>query len=272
MNTDERELMIDGDIILYSCGFASEGEPVSHSCNSMKKMLTKMMDDLEVTRGNTIIALSGPDNFRDDIATILPYKGNRKEAPKPSNYKEMREYLLKYWNCVESVDEEADDVMGKWLTEPVEQQRIIATLDKDLNMVPGFHYNWRKSSLTYVTQEEADNSLICQLLTGDSTDNIPGLYKLTGTKASKKLKDLCCSKETFSDKFSAVLEVYADSIIKKHACDRHDAEELAGEVVFEIGQLLWMKDSVYGSFHDKVTKEIKRKRVVDTYATKEESE
>ena len=59
----------------------------------------------------------------------------------------------------------------------------IATIDKDLNNTAGWHYNWQKDDLYCVGKIEADRNFYRQLLVGDSTDNIPGLFRITGTKA-----------------------------------------------------------------------------------------
>lgn len=240
----ERELMIDGDIILYSCGFASEGEPIAYSISSMKKLLQRIMDNCQVTRGNTIIALSGPDNFRDDVGTLLPYKGNRKDNKKPTNYTEMKEYLLKYWNCEVSANEEADDVMGRWLTEATPFDRVIATLDKDLSMVAGFHYNWRKDELFFVTEEQGMNHFICQLLTGDSTDNIPGLKRITGSVATKKLKERCMAPTEPLEKYQEVVKVYQEKM------DLTEEEIDVRPLVEEVGHLLWMRQTGAETFLD----------------------
>ena len=64
----------------------------------------------------------------------------------------------------------------------------IATIDKDLDGCPGWHYNWAKENIYYVTEVEANRFFYTQMLTGDSTDNIPGLFKRTGKKAMAKVK------------------------------------------------------------------------------------
>ena len=66
----------------------------------------------------------------------------------------------------------------------------IATLDKDLDGVPGWHYVWKgkREGVFYVTETEADRFFYTQMLTGDATDNIPGLFKMVGVKALAKTK------------------------------------------------------------------------------------
>jgi hypothetical protein len=63
------------------------------------------------------------------------------------------------------------------------KQSIICSLDKDLNMIPGWHYNWRNNEKYLQDELSALRCFYCQLLTGDPTDNILGLFGV-GSKSS----------------------------------------------------------------------------------------
>lgn len=120
-----------------------------------------------------MIYISGSENFRNDIATIKPYKGNRKSV-KPKYYHEVKNFLTGCHPCTISDGIEADDLLG------INQSNdtCIATIDKDLDMVPGLHYNWRKGEegeLYIITPEEGEYNFWYQMLVGDSVDNIPGV-------------------------------------------------------------------------------------------------
>ena len=84
---------------------------------------------------------------------------------------------------------------GVRLTESPES--IIAHLDKDINLIPGKHYNWELTRLGKVvrearhytiTDEEALRNFYTQLLTGDVTDNIKGVPGIGPKKAEKLLQ------------------------------------------------------------------------------------
>ena len=64
---------------------------------------------------------------------------------------------------------------------------IIATQDKDLNMIPGAHYNFTKKDGRFIYEAEADAFFYTQLLTGDTTDNIQGVPGLGPKKAAALL-------------------------------------------------------------------------------------
>lgn len=129
--------------------------------------------------------ISGKSNFRYDIATILPYKGNRVSVSKPFHYDAIRQFLVDAYDAKMSEGIEADDAIG--LSHIVDED-IISTQDKDLNCIPGLHYNWVKDEEFYVSIVDANRNFFCQMLTGDSTDNILGLYGV-GSK-SKLLSDI----------------------------------------------------------------------------------
>ncbi|MEI2422715.1 hypothetical protein V6O07_20725, partial [Arthrospira platensis SPKY2] len=65
----------------------------------------------------------------------------------------------------------------------------------DLKMVPGWHYRWDTSTLKeipplQISEEEGLKWFYTQMLTGDPTDNIPGLYMVGPVKAKKLLEGL----------------------------------------------------------------------------------
>lgn len=236
MAANERIVAIDGDIPCYSIGFASEGSPVEYALHSIKKLINKCKK--ACSADHYIIFLTGKGNFREERATLLPYKGNRKQE-KPEHHAAIREYLIEHHGAIVIDGAEADDALGIFLTEKeIGVEKIIATLDKDLNGVPGWHYNWKKDILYEVSLEEADAFFCEQLLTGDSTDNIPGLFKVTGQRATKKIKERVAEKETFAEQVFEVLEIYDECMNASSdmACSRQDVED----TVKEIGDLLWM--------------------------------
>jgi len=127
--------------------------------------------------------LSGKGNFRYNVATILPYKGNR-TAERPFHYDAIRQLLVDDFGAVLTEGMEADDALGL----AQKEDSIILTIDKDLDMIPGYHYNWEKDLEYYVSELDGYRTFFKQMLTGDSTDNILGLYGV-GPK-SKLLKDI----------------------------------------------------------------------------------
>jgi hypothetical protein len=130
------------------------------------------------------VYLSGKNNFREGVATIKPYKGNR-SGDKPLYYERIREYFVEKHNAIVSEGEEADDLLGIYQTEDT----CICTIDKDLWTVPGLHFNFKSALLDDVTKEESVYNLQHQHILGDRVDNIPGIRGMGPVKTEKALRD-----------------------------------------------------------------------------------
>ena len=153
--------------------------------------------------------LSGRDNFRYRIAVTKPYKGNRDYAPKPKYLRQVREHLIKNYGAKVSDGIEADDAIGIRSSE-VSANGFIASIDKDLDQLVGWHYNWVKDKVYYVTAKEADFMLYSQILSGDATDNIPGLPSIGKRNAERILEGSKSSRELFNRAYRAYRDAGKD--------------------------------------------------------------
>ncbi len=95
------------------------------------------------------------------------------------------------------------------------------SIDKDLDMIRGWHYNFVKDKKYLIEDHDAIKHFYTQILTGDRVDNIIGLKGVGPKKAEKILED-CVTEE---DMYKAVLKAY-------------DNDETR---VLENGQLLWIR-------------------------------
>lgn len=172
---------IDGDIICYSIAFACKDESKRFCLATVKSFLTNTIEAAGADSGR--IFLTGSNNFRIKLAVSKPYKGNRK-APKPDYWQLIRSYLVDEYDAVIYEDIEADDALGLAQTD----NTVLCTIDKDLDMISGKHYNWKKRKLYKVSQTDADLFFFRQWMTGDSTDNIPGAKGIGPAKASKIIR------------------------------------------------------------------------------------
>lgn len=193
--------LVDADILVYRFGFASDGDPAEFALARISEFLDnlQMMDGIDEVWGY----LTGSNNFRNEIAKTAPYKGNRVMA-KPYHYQLLREYMERAWGFEVIDGMEADDAIGieAYRNEP--DETIIVSIDKDLNMIRGHHYNFVKEEKYFVTEEEAIRNFYLQILTGDKVDNIIGLDGIGPVKSKKLLKD--CKTEL--EMYEAVLKAY----------------------------------------------------------------
>jgi len=105
---------------------------------------------------------------------------------------------------------------------------IIASIDKDLDMVPGKHFNFVKNKHYEISNAEGRHKFWCQMLTGDKTDNIPGIHGI-GPKTAEKILNEC---KTDNDYRIRVLSYYTDNVYSIPCPEDH---------VDLIGKLLWIR-------------------------------
>lgn len=179
--------LIDADILNYRIGFATNEEPEGVAITTMAGFLEDLLL-LDLPQVQTWeLHLTGKTNFRNDYAVTVPYKGNRKGTEKPVHYHLLREYLCSAWGATINEGIEADDMLAIRATE-LGDDSIIVTLDKDLNQVVGWHYNFVKKNKYYVEKDEGLLNFYKQFLTGDTVDNIVGVRGIGEAKADKLLR------------------------------------------------------------------------------------
>ena len=187
--------------------------------------------------------LSGHTNFRKEIAVTKPYKGNR-TGEKPFYYQKVRDYLTNVLGAKTSVDEEADDTLAIAQTNDLENT-VICTIDKDLWIVPGAKYDFKREESSYVTEYDGIRHFQYQMLAGDQVDNIQGVPKIGPVKAKKILED----NEDIQDAWNVIRDLYRSSY-----------DYNSDDVMLEMGRLLWMRREVgqmweLPSFTDELKKE-----------------
>ena len=189
--------LIDGDILVYrvACTCEDEVEQVAYW-----RMEDTLKDIKEATNtDNSVLYLTGRNNFRRIIDPT--YKANRPEE-RPKHWQACRDYLVNKHKAVLIDGFEADDAMGWDQTD----ETIICTNDKDLLMIPGKHYNWVKKEFKTVTESEGMQTFFRQLLIGDVSDNVFGIFGIGPKKAEKALGELF----TFGELFDKVRSMYDD--------------------------------------------------------------
>ena len=179
-----RRVHIDADMLAYQCG-GNEDTDVATSRRILKSKIDLFKDAAGAEGVLLHMTASGSTKgHRALIAYSKPYQGQRK-GHRPKNWQYLRDYMaeglagpIKQW-----FDREADDGFGFIsMNCPLD---VIATRDKDMRQLPGWHLNWDTYELIKVEPGqfalEAGGKLYghkwfwTQMLWGDAADNIPGL-------------------------------------------------------------------------------------------------
>ena len=210
--------LIDADYMVYRVGFSSKDVSSSIACSRLEEQLMDLVY-VKLKCEDYDAFITGKTNFRYDVATTHPYKGNRKSLEKPAHYEALRDKLVSLGATV-SVNQEADDDVG--IASTLDYGWIVH-VDKDLNQLPGWHYNPIKGEEYFVTVDEGSKSFYLQLLTGDRIDNIVGLNGIGPVKAAKLLTGLTKDHELYQ----AVKAAY-------------ESKEEPVERILENGKLLWL--------------------------------
>lgn len=176
-------------------------EPVQNALMMVRISIQAAVD--RCGSGRTEVYLSGEHNYRKDMHP--EYKANRKDAEKPIHFDAIHNYLIRKWKACVVEDIEADDVLGieQWAEWEFQKgpmmkecfRTCIATIDKDLDNIPGWHYNFMSMERYWVTDDEAMLNYYRQILVGDDIDNIKGLWKVGKVTAKKILPEILSEKE-----------------------------------------------------------------------------
>jgi len=187
-------VLIDADLVAYRCAASvSVDAPVDIAIARCDRL---MQEIIHATSAEKYMGfLTGSNNFRKIINPL--YKANRTQPP-PKWLQECREFLVLDWHCKISDGCEADDLLGITQT----SESIVASLDKDLQMIPGKHYNWVKAEDCIVTPQGGLKHFYKQMLIGDRTDNIFGVDGIGKVKAERIIEPLQTEKEMIEQVYS----------------------------------------------------------------------
>lgn len=217
------KVLIDGDIIAYRAAFSTEQMGSSDTRRKVDDLIQFILDSTVLFPEiglDYVVYLTGKGNFRDNIAKSHPYKGNRKSVQKPRHLQTARDHMESEYQAIISKGEEADDLIAKEAAR-LDYHACVASIDKDMLQIPCWHFNIVRGDYLKVEPFGGIKFFYTQILTGDTADNIVGLWKVGPVKAKKILEDA----ETEEELWDLVVKAY-------------DGNE---ERVIENARLLWLR-------------------------------
>lgn len=235
------------DPITYRCGFAVEKrdketgilkvEPIQNAYYNLNSMMKKIFKVTQAEKYEGYLTSSDKSNFRFEI--YPDYKSNRKDARKPIYYTELRDYMVKNYGARVISGEEADDKCSIRQIElntrfvPEDTNSIVCSFDKDFNNIPGWHYNYVKDEMYFLTELEALRNFYLQILTGDTSDGVPRIKKgWLKKKTEQKLYSCLNEKEMLA----AVKDV-CYNVLKSEYIHVTDIDK----ILLQRGQLVWLR-------------------------------
>lgn len=192
-------LLLDSDVIAYAAAAAHQknrkwdAETTSVTVGEQgdanklaEKVIEEYRENLKATDVIVCLSCASADGFRRAI--YPPYKAQRGE--KPLLLAGVKDWMRETYPCYERPTLEADDIMGILSTHPtlVPGKKIIVSIDKDMESIPGFLFNPQKDrDYRCIAHRDANYRHMLQTLTGDATDNYPGCPGIGKVKAEKAL-------------------------------------------------------------------------------------
>ena len=215
-------------------------EPLAHTLASCKRSLLAIRDAIYLEHKIPVTSfdlyLTGTGNHRDDYAQVRGYKANRIGTPRPVHYAAIRKYLIDTWNATVVDGCEADDIVSILAAgyEYDPDKVMIVSCDKDLTTVPGRLYNFRRRTMRVLTANEARLNFYRQMIVGDPTDNVIGVYGF-----GKKYAETAITASMDETQMAqAVYEAFERSL-SRVGCPYADRSAL--DVMTETGILLHMQ-------------------------------
>lgn len=262
-----RRLMIDGDIFRYEIGAVCQTPEEHFGVIVMKPRSISFVQDrvdmmieriMEATDADAFeLFLSGKTNYRDKIAVTHPYKGQRDKSTKPIHWPTVGEILVRDYDAYTVHGAEADDAISIFARlDP--DNTIVASRDKDLRIIPCYHYAWRcgdsqpeipvhkvhtLGEIRAVAYPSGGYKLVGnglkffygQVLCGDSVDNYKGCRGV-GPQAAVSLLNHCTDEvQLYKQTLSA--------FIKKYGYDE------GYTLLLENARLAWLLDDGEVTYH-----------------------
>lgn len=214
-----RTLLIDCDTLVYRAAAANQtaipwGDDewtLTGNLPDASVMLEQEVEDLlrKLSADRAVMALSNYERpWRKDV--MPTYKANRKNTVRPVLLKPLRDFVHEKYETVERQGLEGDDILGILATAPGKAkeygERIIVTIDKDMQTIPGklFRMNREDDGVVEISEREADHYHMLQALTGDRVDGYPGCPGV-GPKRARAILDSCVQ---WAEVWPAVVAAY----------------------------------------------------------------
>lgn len=181
--------LIDAEYLIYHAAWNSRDMPVA-APTTLRGLLRDLLKKIEVMGlANDVILCSSDGSKLQKKEKYPRYKAKRKDDPAITETKsQLRDALNVY--CITESGYEADDIIYSIHKTLGEERCLIVSPDKDLRNIPGNHWNPRTGAGSQVTEDAATRSFWMQMLTGDSSDNIPGIHKV-GEKTAERILQGC---------------------------------------------------------------------------------
>ena len=185
----ERVLLIDADSIMYTATyfpedslleFPTEEDQIEEAKYRTRTKIQEIQNNVEEWFNivETYVFIGGKDNFRYKV--FPEYKANRKDTVKSPLLPIIRQYMLEELNTIEAHGGEADDYVIDGISIS-KGNCVVSSIDKDVLYyspnIPLYDYRSHDDVMgefKYISTNQSRLAIATQIVTGDTTDGIPG--------------------------------------------------------------------------------------------------
>lgn len=217
--------LLDGDLFAYRCAATAENDVEEAAISRMDELIKRVLQEINTQEYECY--LGGRGNWRKEI--YPDYKANRKDKPPPKHLDACNAYLRQYYNAVSEDGLEGDDLLSIRQHQCLELgvDSIIASIDKDMFTVPGWHYQWeiggtsvngnqwsKPAIRTFISPLQGLRRFYGQVISGDGADNVPafdGKLRSSVPKFVQALIDPLNEMDTEEEMYSYCVDVYMSS-------------------------------------------------------------
>jgi 5'-3' exonuclease len=180
------------------------------SWNNFQHDLRTLLDKLYLEE--YVMAVKGKDNYR--YLLYPEYKIHRANSNNELGrfVPGLRRMAVAEGLAIEATGREADDLLRIWANQcrRVGKDYVVCTIDKDLRMIPGKYYNMNKEKMEEISEFLAMQLYYQQIISGDPTDNIPGIPGLGPKKAQKFISEALTEEEMQEIVVGLYIDFYQD--------------------------------------------------------------
>ena len=173
MSNKKTKLLIDADVLAFEASVIAE-ESIEwkeemwtvHADMALAKarVINRVEEFKEKLQAKDVVmCLSDRANFRRKLNP--DYKSNRAKARLPIILRQVKQWIIdeldgQLWSTLE-----ADDIISILATDKtMDEETIVVSIDKDFQSVPGIYYDYNKDETHHVSEEEADNYHLIQVV------------------------------------------------------------------------------------------------------------
>ena len=181
----QKTAIIDADSICYIAHWDTNSKSFDKPLEDIYKAINQIISNILInTMSNKYIGFVGMTRDYKRLEVYPDYKANRSKLEPLKHINDIKSYMIDTWEFHPVYGVEVDDIVNSVRLKV--ENSVLCAIDKDLLMLEGTHYNYKKNEWIITSEEEAIKYFWKSMIIGDVADNIKGI-KGKGADFANKL-------------------------------------------------------------------------------------